>query len=146
MAQPKSARETLQPTPTQVGALTLQPLGLDQYLFLDKIGSPFVDAKALGRSVRAMDVFKALYALVHPTDACLAVWAQGAEAYDAAVIVWSQSIVRADIEALAATLIDHVGAGLAPYAKTVAKDFGEDGPSPLAGGAPSPTTTDSAGS
>jgi hypothetical protein len=97
------------PAPSFVGSLTLPPLNTAIYLFLVKIKSPFVK----GGEADAMDAFRAVYCLVTPLENCLALWKDGPETYDAAVLGLANAIQINELEPLADKILTHIKTGFA---------------------------------
>lgn len=141
---PTTVQNALLPEPLVIGGLTVQPVTLGSYLFLEKIKSPLL-ASPPPEKISAMELFRVVYILTQPLPDCVAMWAQGGEAFDAAVIGFASQIPLTDLEAMTSQLIQHLGTALAPAAKLhPAPDTGSGGV-PLSAGA-QPTATGSAGS
>ena len=127
-ATPTTVSSALLPQPLHAADLVLQPLSVGTYLFLDKIESPVLEAGA--KVIKGMDLFRCVFALAHPLDQCLEVWAMGKEPFDAAVIGYCSQIPLGEIDQLAMKVLEHVQASFAPVAKL--KPEGEAGLIPLA--------------
>jgi hypothetical protein len=141
---PTTVQNALLPAPLVLGGLTLQPVTLGAYLFLEKINSPLL-ASPPPEKLTAMELFRVVYVLTQPLPDCVATWVQGAEAFDAAVIGFASQIPLTDLDALAGQLIQYLGAAFAPAAKLHPNPSSEGDGIPLSPGA-QPTATGSAGS
>jgi hypothetical protein len=112
---PRTVQDALLPVPLRIGDITLQPLSMGVLLFLEKIGSPLLSAQA-GQTIGALELFRGVFCLAHPLSDCLALWAEGPEAFDAAVIGFSSRLPVSSLEELATKLLDHLAAGFNPAA------------------------------
>jgi hypothetical protein len=119
---PRTVIDAFLPDPIDITGLELKPVRMRTWLYLEKIGSPFIQGHADAPSVE--DILRALYIITQPAAEVGAAIRAGDASFDEAVDAFAERLPLAVLPELTAKLAAHLAAEFSPRADMVRDEEG----------------------
>jgi hypothetical protein len=134
---PSTVIDAFLPDPIDIAGLELKPVRMRTWLYLEKIGSPFIQGYAGNPSLE--DLLRALYVITQPAAEVGAAIRAGDAPFNDAVDAFAECIPLCALPQLTTKLAEHLAAEFLPRAEMVREEEGSGtGPKPTAFSATAP--------
>jgi len=128
---PSTVIDAFLPDPIDVAGLELKPISMRTWLYLDKIGSPFIRGQAGDFDVE--DLLRALYVITQPAAEVGAAIRAGDARFSEAVDVFAERLPPSALPQLGVRLAGHLAAEFSPRSEMIREEEGSGtGPKPTA--------------
>jgi hypothetical protein len=134
---PDTVIDAFMPDPIDIAGLELKPVRMRTWLYLEKIGSPFIQGHTSSPSIE--DLLRALYVITQPAAEVGVAIRAGDALFNEAVNAFAERLPLAVLPQLTAKLAAHLAAEFSPRAEMVREEEGSGtGPKPTASSATAP--------
>ena len=131
---PSTVIDAFLPDPIDVAGLELKPISMRTWLYLDKIGSPFVRGQSGNFDLE--DLLRAFYIITQPAAEVGAAIRAGDARFSEAVDAFAERLPLTTLPQLIAKLDAHLAAEFSPRSDMVREEEGSgSGPKPIASSA-----------
>jgi hypothetical protein len=134
---PRTVIDAFLPDPIDLAGLELRPIRMRTWLYLEKIGSPFIQGGADDPNLE--DLLRALYVITQPAAEVGAAIRAGDATFSQAVDAFAERLPLSVLPRLTARLAEHLAAEFSPRSEMVREEEGSGtGPKPTACSATAP--------
>ena len=134
---PSTVSDAFLPDPIDIAGLELKPISMRTWLYLDKIGSPFIRGQADNFDLE--DLLRTLYIITQPAAEVGAAIRAGDVRFSEAVDTFAERLPLGALSQLSEKLARHLTAEFSPRSDMVREEEGSGtGPKPIASSATAP--------